>query len=96
MPARIWKGATRPSHMKGAPITAEMARALEALKRSSMDRWRRGYADSPRGPFFALGTIDSLWKRGLVDFSPVIKRAYITGEGLKALDDWRDEQVEAA
>jgi len=82
--------------MRGAPISAEMARALAALKGGSMDRWRVGYAHSPRGPFFARGTIDSLWKRGLVDFSPVIKRAYITAEGLKTVADWRGGQTEAA
>ena len=92
MPRRIWTGAARPPGMQGKAITPEMARALTTLRTGSMERFRRGYALELCGPYFELGTIDGLWKRGLIDYSPVSKRAFATREGLKALAEWADDQ----
>jgi hypothetical protein len=96
MPSRIWKGAPRPAEWTGKPPSPEMVRALEALKAGSMEPFRVGYAHDFRGPFFHKGTIEGLWKRGLVDYSAVVKCAFITRAGLSWLAANKQTNAEAA
>ena len=96
MPSRIWKGAARPPAKSLRPPSAEMIRALLALKSGSMEAFRVGYAHDIGGPFFHKGTIQSLWARGLVDYTAVVKRVFINREGLKWLADNKQTNGEAA
>lgn len=68
-----------------APTDAQLL-CLEALAEAGQFTcFRRGYARRPSGPWWQFGTIDGLWKRGLIDYSPGYRVIYINRAGRQAL-----------
>ena len=76
------------------PLTPTMGETLEKLEFARMRCYRVGYAHTPAGPFTHRGTIEALWRAGLVDYSKIGGMgAHITREGIAALKEFRNARA---
>lgn len=80
----------------GKAITHYMGEVLSLAEHARLQRFRRGFAASCRGPFVPFGTVDGLIARGCLFYTPEANFAHVTRTGLAALAKWRAAQPDLA